>query len=50
MKKTREKVKHRISYQLNGAEFDIDKYEKIPALLEIEESSQKNIDAWIEKL
>lgn len=50
MKKTREKVKHRISYQLDGAEFDIDKYEKIPALLEIEESSQKNIDAWIEKL
>ena len=50
MVKTREKIKHRISYNLNGAEFDIDKYEKIPALLEIEETSQANIDAWIEKL
>jgi len=50
MVKTREKIKHRISYNLNWAEFDIDKYEKIPALLEIEETSQANIDAWVEKL
>lgn len=50
MQKTREKKKHRISYNLNGAEFDIDKYENIPALLEIEEKSQKNIDEWVKKL
>jgi adenylate cyclase class IV len=36
MQKIREKKKHRISYSLNGLEFDIDKYESIPTLLEIE--------------
>lgn len=50
MVKTREKIKHRISYRLVDAEFDIDKYEDIPALLEIEEESQANIDFWLRKL
>ena len=50
MVKTREKIKHRVSYQLVGAEFDIDKYENIPALLEIEEESELNIDFWLRKL
>ncbi len=50
MVKTREKIKHRVSYTLVGAEFDFDKYEGIPALLEIEEESEKNIDFWLRKL
>ena len=50
MKKTREKLKHRISYELAGAEFDIDKYDEIPAVLEIEEQSGKAIEVWVEKL
>ena len=50
MKKTREKKKYRISYFLAWAEFDIDIYDNIPALLEIEESSHKNIEFWISKL
>ncbi|MCP4523043.1 MAG: CYTH domain-containing protein [Candidatus Gracilibacteria bacterium] len=50
MIKTREKKKHRISYRLVGAEFDFDTYEGIPALLEIEEESQDNIDFWLRKL
>ena len=50
MKQIREKKKHRISYNLDWAEFDIDQYENMPALLEIEESSQKNIDLWIKKI
>ncbi|MCD5380560.1 CYTH domain-containing protein [Candidatus Gracilibacteria bacterium] len=50
MTKTREKVKHRVSYAFKGAEFDIDKYEEIPAFLEIEEKSREHIDAWIKLL
>ncbi len=50
MVKTREKKKHRISYKLVWAEFDFDTYEGIPALLEIEEESQDNIDFWLRKL
>ena len=50
MKKTREKIKHRISYNLDGAEFDIDVYKSIPAFVEIEETSRSNIDEWIKKL
>lgn len=50
MQKVREKVKHRISYKMHDAEFDIDKYEEIPYFLEIEASSQKVIKDYIEKL
>ena len=50
MKKIREKIKHRISYNIDWTEFDIDKYDEIPALLEIEDTSWENIQAWIKKL
>jgi len=50
MTKTREKKKHRISYKLAWAEFDIDNYESIPNFLEIEEESRDNINFWIRKL
>jgi len=50
MEKTREKKKYRISYWLNGLEFDIDKYENIPALLEIEASTTKEIAEYIKIL
>jgi predicted adenylyl cyclase CyaB len=50
MKKTREKKKHRVSYALAGAEFDIDNYDEIPAFLEIEETSRENINFWMRKL
>ena len=50
MTKTREKKKHRVSYALAGAEFDIDNYDEIPAFLEIEETSRENINFWIRKL
>jgi len=50
MKKIREKIKHRISYNIDGTEFDIDKYDEIPALLEIEDTSWENIQSWIKKL
>ena len=50
MQKTREKKKYRISYNLDWIEFDIDKYENIPTLLEIEWGSHKNIEFWIKKL
>ena len=50
MTKTREKKKHRISYRLHGIEFDIDKYEDIPALLEIEANRREEIDVLVEKL
>lgn len=50
MTKTREKKKFRISFNIEGVEFDIDKYEEIPALLEIEGTSNEQIQAWITKL
>ncbi len=50
MVKTREKMKHRVSYRLVWAEFDFDKYDGIPALLEIEEESEENINFWLRKL
>ena len=43
MKKIREKIKYRISYNIDGTEFDIDKYAEIPAILEIEDVSWDNI-------
>jgi predicted adenylyl cyclase CyaB len=50
LEKTREKKKHRISYSLDNVEFDIDDYENIPTLLEIESTSLDEINAWIKKL
>ena len=50
MKKTREKKKHRISYSLDWTEFDIDTYDGIPALLEIEGSGNEIIQFFISKL
>ena len=50
MKKTRQKIKHRISYKLDGMEFDIDKYENIPAILEIEGNNWDSIRSWVKKL
>jgi len=50
MTKTREKKKHRISYRLHGIEFDIDEYEGIPPLLEIEANRREEIDILVEKL
>ncbi len=47
---TRWKKKYRISYSLDWIEFDIDKYEEIPAFLEIEAADGKTIKKWIEKL
>ena len=50
MTKTREKKKHRISYRLHGIEFDIEDYEWIPPLLEIEANRREEIDILVEKL
>ena len=50
MTKTREKKKHRISYQLQNMEFDIDFYEGIPEFLEIEGPSGEAIQSWVTKL
>lgn len=50
MEKIREKKKYRISYSLNWMEFDIDKYDDIPTLLEIEAGKKKLIFEYIEKL
>ncbi|MCD5385147.1 CYTH domain-containing protein [Candidatus Gracilibacteria bacterium] len=56
MKETREKKKYRISYALDGCEFDIDDYfmgddrNKIPPLLEIEAKSKDDLFKWVEKL
>lgn len=56
MKETREKKKYRISYSYWKLEFDIDNYylgdEKnlIPPLLEIEASTQEEINEWIDML
>lgn len=50
MTKTREKKKYRISYKLHGIEFDIDKYDDIPHLLEIEANRREEIDILVQKL
>jgi len=50
MEKTREKKKHRISYKLEGMEFDIDTYENIPDFLEIEGPDGDTIQQWVQKL
>lgn len=50
LKETREKSKYRVTYEIDGFVFEIDEYEWIPAILEIEWSSYLNIKLWIEKL
>ncbi len=50
MTKTREKKKYRISYAFDWLEFDIDKYEDIPTLLEIEAHNTEEIDKYIKIL
>lgn len=50
MEKTREKKKHRVSYALDGMEFDFDKYENIPDFLEIEWPDGDTIQSWVKKL
>lgn len=44
------KAKKRVSYALDGASFDIDMYDTIPPLLEIEAPWTKTIFSWIKKL
>lgn len=48
--KVREKKKHRFSYSLDWLEFDIDVYDDIPPLIEIEAHTTKEITTWIKKL
>jgi hypothetical protein len=50
MEKVREKKKHRVSYNLDGMEFDFDLYEWIPELLEIEWPDGDTIQSWVVKL
>lgn len=47
---TREKTKHRISYSLDGVTFDIDMYDHIPPILEIEAADKKTITQWVRTL
>lgn len=50
MEKIREKKKHRISYSMGEVEFDIDTYDGIPPLLEIEAHTKEEILEWIKRL
>lgn len=50
MQKIREKKKHRVSYKLDGMEFDFDVYENIPEFLEIEGPDGDTIQEWVSKL
>lgn len=50
MKKTREKKKQRISYKLWNVEFDLDDYDLIPSLMEIEAESKSEIKKYIKLL
>lgn len=50
MRKTREKKKQRISFRLWDTEFDIDEYENIPTLLEIEAKDTKTLEYYIKIL
>lgn len=47
---SRQKLKKRTSYELNGVQFDIDDYEGIPDLLEIEAENAEKIRFWIDRL
>lgn len=48
--KAREKQKMRLSYYIDDTHFDIDDYEWIPTLLEIEAHSDEEIEKWIKEL
>ena len=50
MKQTREKKKQRISYKLWKIEFDLDDYDGIPSLMEIEAWTKDEILEYISKL
>ncbi len=50
MEKTREKKKHRVSYLLEGMEFDIDTYDGIPTFLEIEWPDGDTIQEWVQRI
>ncbi|MDR0772007.1 MAG: hypothetical protein LBF15_02965 [Candidatus Peribacteria bacterium] len=50
MRKVREKKKHRISFALPSIEFDIDDYDDIPTLLEIEAHTKEELQDYVEKL
>lgn len=50
MKKIREKMKHRVSYKYENIEFDIDDYDGIPSLLEIEAPTTEQIKEYIKFL
>lgn len=50
MERTREKKKHRVSYKLDGMEFDFDLYEWIPEFLEIEWPDGETIQNWVKKI
>ncbi|MBN2141896.1 class IV adenylate cyclase [Candidatus Woesearchaeota archaeon] len=42
--------KHRISYRLDGAQYEIDEYDGIPAYIEIETSSIETLKKAVEKI
>ncbi len=42
--------KKRVSYELGGARFEIDSYEGIPPLLEIEAKSAEQVLEWVKRL
>lgn len=50
MKKTREKKKFRTTFTLWKITFDIDEYEDIPVMMEIEAETKEEIDSYINKL
>ena len=50
MHKVREKKKFRVSFRLWEVEFDLDEYEWIPPLLEIEAKTKKEINKYIKEL
>jgi len=43
-------VKYRLSYELDWVRFDLDRYDDIPWLLEIEADSKEKLDEYITKL
>lgn len=44
LKEIKSTKKHRISYELNGARIELDKYDKIPIFLEIEAKNIEKIE------
>lgn len=50
MTQVREKKKYRVSYKLNNVEFDIDDYDWIPTLMEIEAKTIEEINEYVKLL